>query len=221
MSVTSPLRPAVTAPLVPYTGAERSYTRALKTRAFTEALDGRDVFLGQTRCVVCGAGQTEYCHILPDTDSTTWADAKAHGWIPAHAAELPEHPNNGLLLIGNSSSSTSPPPLTCNVAFNAKAIALDPDDRNAALPTLFLLHELRARAKYPFQSVDAEYPFQSVDAVLHLSVHAVLPPAGSSKDIEWQEWITSSGILRSGPPSSSILRSSASSPYFRLAAQGA
>ena len=96
--------------------------------------------------------------------------------------------------------------------FHTKAIALDPDDRNAALPTLFLLHELRARAKYPFQSVDA---------VLHLSVHAVLPPAGLSKDIEWQDWITSSGILRSSPSSPSILRSSASSPYFRRAAQGA
>ena len=71
MSVTSPLRPAFTAPLAPHTGAERSYTRALKTRAFTEALDGRDVFLGKKRCVVCGAGQTEYCYILPDTDSRT------------------------------------------------------------------------------------------------------------------------------------------------------
>ena len=71
MSVTSPPRPAVPAPLAPHTGAERSYTRALKTRAFTEALDGRDVFLGQTRCVVCGAGQTDHCYILPDTDSRT------------------------------------------------------------------------------------------------------------------------------------------------------
>ncbi|KAL1669835.1 hypothetical protein GGF50DRAFT_43491 [Schizophyllum commune] len=210
MSVTSPLRPAVTAPLVPYTGAERSYTRALKTRAFTEAVDGRDVFLGQTRCVVCGAGQTEYCYILPDTDSTTWAEAKAHGWIPAHASELPEHPNNGLLLCATHNAEFQSKSffirylpeyrkfIFLNLSatprlqpFHAKAIALDPDDRNAALPTLFLLHELRARAKYPFQSVDAEYPIQS--------------------DIEWQDWITSSDILRP----------SASSPYFRRAAQGA
>ncbi|KAL1712385.1 hypothetical protein EV715DRAFT_175309, partial [Schizophyllum commune] len=216
---------------------ERSYTRALKARAFTEALDGRDVFLGQTRCVVCGAGQTGHCYIIPDTDSRTWAEAKAHGWIPAHAAELPEHPNNGLLLCAthkaefqsksffirylpelNVSSpphvGTHAPPLLSHAPhtlllarsshpllhrkfillnlsatphlqpFHTKAIALDPDDRNAALPTLFLLHELRARAKYPFQSVDA-----------------VLPPAGSSEDIEWQDWITSSGIVRSGASS--------------------
>ncbi|KAL1757754.1 hypothetical protein FB107DRAFT_192925, partial [Schizophyllum commune] len=194
--------PAVSAALSPYTGAERSYTRALKTRAFTDALDGRDVFLGKKRCVVCGAGQPEYCYILSDTDSRTMT--KAHGWIPAHAAELPEHPNNGLLLCATHKaefqsksffirylpeyrkfillSLSATPHLQ---PFHTKAIALDPDDRNAALLTLFLLHELRARAKYPFQSVDAEYPFQS--------------------DIEWQDWITSLDILRS----------SASSPYFR------
>ncbi|KAL1677554.1 hypothetical protein EV122DRAFT_193271, partial [Schizophyllum commune] len=174
------------------------------TRAFTEALDGRDVFLGQKRCVVCRAGQTEYCYILPDTDSTTWAEAKAHGWVPAHAAELPEHPSNGLLLCATHKAELQSKSffirylpehqklifLNLSAApalqpFHAKAIALDIDEHNSTLPTLFLLHELRARAAYPFQSV----PY---------------PPQPSPGDIAWQDWITSSGVLRS----------SDSSPYF-------
>ena len=51
--------------------------------------------------------------------------------------------------------------------FHGKAIALDIKDKYAPFPSLFIIHEMRVRGFYPFQSVVPTIP----------------------DDIPWQDWI--------------------------------
>ena len=57
--------------------------------------------------------------------------------------------------------------------FHGKAIALDIKDHHAPFLSLFIIHEMRVRGFYPFQSVDPTVP-------------DVIP---------WQDWILSNGVF--------------------------
>ncbi|EIM91915.1 uncharacterized protein STEHIDRAFT_151270 [Stereum hirsutum FP-91666 SS1] len=124
-------------------------------------------------------------------EKSEWLDLQRRRWIPSQAKEHVEHePRNGLLMCPTHHKAFDAyeffirymPEARKFVFFNytgrygeapfhGKAIALDIGHRHAPFPALFI-HELRVRAHNPFH-----FTFQSPD------------------EIQWQDWITSLGIL--------------------------
>lgn len=56
--------------------------------------------------------------------------------------------------------------------FHNKAVALDLDDRYVPFPSIFILHEVRVCARYPFLPTTIDIP----------------------TDIPWQDWVVSDGV---------------------------
>jgi hypothetical protein len=59
-------------------------------------------------------------------------------------------------------------------SLHGKAVALDIRDRHAPFPSLFIIHEMRVRGFHPFEPVSPDI----------------------ADDVRWQDWISSSGVLR-------------------------
>jgi hypothetical protein len=57
--------------------------------------------------------------------------------------------------------------------FHGKAIALDIRYHHAPFPSLFIIHEMRVRGSYPFQSTPPDLP----------------------DDITWQDWVQEYGVF--------------------------
>jgi len=62
-----PLTP--NAPPLGYGWEERDISNISTTTAFKTGIDQRDIFLGESRCVVCGGTiALEYCHVIMDSE---------------------------------------------------------------------------------------------------------------------------------------------------------
>ncbi|EIM91736.1 uncharacterized protein STEHIDRAFT_47689 [Stereum hirsutum FP-91666 SS1] len=174
-----------------YDWEERSVSQLSTTTTFRAGLDQRDTFLGVARCVVCG---------FSDSD---WPNLRATGWVPSPAKQTETHePRNALRMCPTHCTQFNTfryfirymPEERKFILFNhsgkdnlaqyhGKAIALDIGDRHAPFPALFILHEMRVRAHFPFHST-----VEAPDEIL------------------WQDWITSSGVLRPDPSEGLFIR---------------
>ncbi|KIL67606.1 hypothetical protein M378DRAFT_9375 [Amanita muscaria Koide BX008] len=164
------------------------------TTACHTAINKRDRFLGETRCVICGdyGLVVQPCHIIKPEEGT-WSYLRERGWISSETKVLPQHePRNGLILCGNHHSYfdgydffirffpeiqkfvfvnySDHPTLR---KFHGKAIALDIKDRHAPFPSLFIIHEMRARGFHPFAPSNPDMP----------------------EDSAWQDWILSESVF--------------------------
>ncbi|KAM6504524.1 hypothetical protein JOM56_001467 [Amanita muscaria] len=178
-------------PLVGYHWEDGDISVFSTTTACHTAINERDKFLGKTRCVICGyyGSVIQPCHII-NPEEGTWSDLQHRGWIPR---VLPQHePRNSLILCGNHDSYfdgydffirffpeiqkfvlvnySDHPDLR---KFHGKAIALDIKDRHAPFPSLFIIHEMRARGFHPFAPTNPDMP----------------------NDIAWQDWILSESVF--------------------------
>lgn len=180
----------------------------MTTTGFCQTVDQRDRFLGQTCCVVCGvASILECCHIV---GQEIWSDLRRSGWVPSQTTEEPQlEPRNGLILCCSCSAAFKRysffirffPDIQKFVfvnyydmvdyrKFHGKAVALDVKDLYAPLPSLFIIHEIRARGFHPFPPVNPDVPNGN----------------------HWQDWITLGGVFddvshsfrRSSLPHSSV-----------------
>ncbi|KAF6749713.1 hypothetical protein DFP72DRAFT_912492 [Ephemerocybe angulata] len=168
------------------------------SRKFHAGINNRDIFLGEKRCVVCGVVDSvvlNHCYIIGSTftESVTWSDLKARGWIPPKVTTYPEHePRNGMVMCANHRTGFNEylffiryvPEVRKYVFINfsntkdyeelhGKAVALDPRDHLAPLPALFIIHEMRVRGFRPFEPMEQYVP----------------------DNPSWQDWILSNGVL--------------------------
>jgi len=164
--------------------------------AFKTGIDQRDRFLGEGRCIVCGASTwdvLEHCHIIPQSEPHTWRDLKRRNWIPQGAKASPDHdPRDGLLMCPTHHSAfdkhkffirflpSSRRFVFINYSglrdyrqFHGKALPLEPDHRHAPFPSIFIIHEMRVRGFYPFEPTSMSIP----------------------EDIPWQDWVLSDNVL--------------------------
>ncbi|TFK45322.1 hypothetical protein OE88DRAFT_1229372 [Heliocybe sulcata] len=180
----------------------QTISSASNSSAFRAGLETRDQLLGEQRCVVCGISLVRQCLIIPDSESNTWRDLRARGWIPASAKVNSQHePRNGLSLCPNhqvmfnryrffirylpkaskfifvnyAGNSVHPMSSIEIAPYHGKAIALEVGQRYTPFPSLFIIHEMRARGFHPFAPVS---PFVPDDA-------------------PWQDWIVSQGAVDS------------------------
>lgn len=177
-----------------YGWGNRALSNLSTTTAFNTGINGRDVFLGIPRCVVCGINVgLSHGHIIMRSEQLVWSDLKNRRWIPSQAKVAPAHePRDGLLLCPNHHTffdtylyfirycpdvqkfvliNYSDHPVLR--PFHGKAIALDITDPHAPFPSVFIIHEMRVRGHNPFQPV----------------VHNI------SDDIPWQDWILTDGVF--------------------------
>ncbi|KAK7038716.1 hypothetical protein VNI00_010600 [Paramarasmius palmivorus] len=192
---TLPLPPD--APPKGYGWENRTASELSCTTAFVTGLDDRDKFLGKCRCVVCGEDDDaalEHCHIIHQSGPSTWGDLKTRKWIPSQAKDHPTHESrNGLIMCKNHHGMfdaykffirfdidtqkyilISYSGAASLEQYHGKSIALDIQHHKAPFPSLFIIHEMRVPGFHPFRST---------------------PDMPTS--VQWQDWITSSGVLNS------------------------
>ncbi|KAK7045999.1 hypothetical protein VNI00_006994 [Paramarasmius palmivorus] len=180
-----------------YGWENQSASESSSTTAFFTGLDDRDQFLGQPRCVVCGEDEVaalEHCHIIHQSEQHIWDDLKKRKWLPSETKDHPTHESrNGMIMCSNHHYAFDAylffiryNPNTQKFIFinysgkqsqaryHGKAIALDITHRKAPFPSLFIVHEMRVPGFHPFRST---------------------PDMPSS--VQWQDWITSWGMLNS------------------------
>jgi len=147
----------------------------------------RDIFLGNECCIVCGFYVTvKDCHIV---GKEIWSDLRRRGWVPSQTAEEPQDElRNRLILCTNHFLGLSGyeffirffPDIQKFVFVNhydrpkyrkyhGKAVAFDIKDPLVPFPSLFIIHEIRARESHPFE------PVGSLDV---------------PGDSRWQDWIS-------------------------------
>ncbi|KAE9400688.1 hypothetical protein BT96DRAFT_919341 [Gymnopus androsaceus JB14] len=164
-----------------YGWANRTESEISSITAFETGIDERDRFHGVKRCVVCGESIPEtlqHCYSIPRKEERTWDDLKERDWIPAQAKRHPAHePRNGLLMCVNHHKSfdayafflrylpESGKFVLVNysdhhslVPFHGKAIALDSGHRYSPFPSVFIIHEMRVRGRYPFAPISPPIP---------------------------------------------------------------
>ncbi|KIJ50474.1 hypothetical protein M422DRAFT_159636 [Sphaerobolus stellatus SS14] len=179
-------------PPIGYSWKKTNVSAFSTTTAFNTGIDRRDIFLGERRCIVCGAEEDmaglDHCHIIPQ-----WKKLKQRHWIPQEAKENLRHePRDGLLMCPNHHRSFdgykffiryhhhSGKFIFINYSgtrlleeFHGKAVALDINDRYAPFPSIFIIHEMRVRGFNPFQPITYDIP----------------------DTVPWQDWILSDGVF--------------------------
>ncbi|KAH9037829.1 hypothetical protein EDB85DRAFT_1860977 [Lactarius pseudohatsudake] len=173
---------------------ERSLSVLSTTTAFKDSIEERDTFLGRPRCIVCGITTRmilQCCYIIGQAEPETWADLRDRHFIPLQSKSQPHHdPRNGLLMCNNHRIlfnkfffflrfvPSTRRFILVNYSgvsdlqkFHGKAIALD-NGNQSPFPSLFIIHEMRARGFRPFAPISPEIP----------------------NDNSFQDWITSDGI---------------------------
>ncbi|KAG6889212.1 hypothetical protein C0995_002672 [Termitomyces sp. Mi166 len=104
------------------------------TMAFKTGIDERDTFLGERRCIICGARRLKRCHIIRQSEHQNMTSRK---YILVNYSDHPDLQK-----------------------YHGKVIALDVSDRYAPFPSLFIVHEMRVRGRHPFHVIRTLVPAQ-------------------------------------------------------------